>query len=143
MRKTQLTVLCLFVLAMLIVPCRAFALFGLEAGVGYWQQTPSGTLQYKPLATTAADIDIKDDLNFKSEGKPFVRVKAELPLILPNLYFMVTPMTCGGSGTITRNISFGGTQFNLGVPIESKLKLDHLDLAIFYPIRLLKTATLG
>jgi outer membrane protein len=143
MRKTQLTVLCLFVLAMLIVPCSAFAFLGLEAGVGYWKQTPSGTLQYKPLATTAADIDLKDDLNFKSEGKPFVRVKAELPLILPNLYFMATPMTFEGSGTITRNISFGGTQFNLGVPVESKLKLDHLDLAIFYPIPLLKTATLG
>jgi outer membrane protein len=133
----------LFVLATLIVPCRASAFFGVDAAVGYWKQTPSGTLTYKPVTGVAGDVDLKNDMNFTTESKPFARVKVELPLILPNIYLMATPMTFEGSGIITRNISFGNTQFNLGVPTTSKVKLDHYDLAIFYPIPLLKTATLG
>jgi outer membrane protein len=56
---------------------------------------------------------------------------------------MATPMSFEGSGPITRTISFGGTTYVAGVPIESKLKLDHYDLALYYPIPLLKTATLN
>jgi outer membrane protein len=143
MRTAHLYAACLFVFAVLVVPCRAFAFFGVEAGVGYWHQTPSGTLGYKPVTGTVGDVSLKDDLNFKSENKPFVRVKAELPLILPNIYFLATPMTFEGSGRVARNISFNNIQFDASTPVESKLKLDHYDLALYYPIPLLKTATLG
>jgi outer membrane protein len=144
MRKIQLTFACIFVLTMLAVPSRAFALFGLDAGVGYWMQTPSGTMQYQPITGTVGAIDLKDDLNFDTQNRPFVRVKAELPLILPNIYFMATPMSFDQTALVTRPISFGGQTFGtVGVPVDSKLKLDHYDLALFYPIPLLKTATLG
>ncbi len=144
MKKIQLSVACLFVLTMLAVPSRAFALFGLDAGVGYWMQTPSGTLDYKPVTAVTGNIDLKDDLNFDTQNRPFVRVKVELPLILPNVYFMATPMSFDQTALVTRPISFGGQQFgSLTVPVDSKLKMDHYDLALFYPIPLLKTATLG
>ncbi len=143
MKKIQLYVACLFVLSMLIVPCSAFAFFGLDAGVGYWRQVPSGSMQYKPVTAVTGDIDLKNDLNFDTQNKPFVRIKAELPLILPNIYLMATPMTFEGSGPLTRSISFGDTTFSGSAQVESKLKLDHYDLALFYPIPLLKTATLG
>lgn len=143
MKRIRGYVVCLFVLMMLIVPHRAFALFGLDAGVGYWRQTPTGTLDYKPTSITSGNIDLKDELNLGTENKPFVRIKAELPLILPNIYLMATPMTFEGSGPINRAISFGDTTFNLNFPITSKIKMDHYDLALFYPIPLLKTATVG
>jgi len=133
----------LFMLSLLVVPCRAFAFLGVDVGVGYWKQSPSGTIGYKPVAGTVGDIDLKNDLNFKDESKPFVRVKAELPLILPNVYLMATPMTFEGTGAITRGISFGGQTFTASSSVKSKLKLDHYDVALFYPIPLLKTATLG
>lgn len=136
-------VVCLFIFAMLVVPYRAYAFLGVDAGVGYWRQTPTGTLQYKPVAGYTGNIDLKDDLYFDTKNKPFVRIKAELPLILPNIYFMATPMTFEGSGPISRAISFGNTTFNANLPVESKIKLDHYDLALFYPIPALKTATLG
>lgn len=136
-------VACLFMLSLLVLPCRAFAFLGLDASVGYWKQSPSGSIGYKPVAGTVGDIDLKNDLNFKDEGKPFARIKAELPLILPNVYLMATPMTFEGSSTMTRNISFGGNTFNANAPVKSKLKLDHYDVALFYPVPLLKTATLG
>jgi outer membrane protein len=132
-----------FVLAMLAVPYRAFAFLGLEVGAGYWKQSPSGTIGYKPVAGFVGDIDLKDDLNLQDKSNVFVRVKAELPLILPNIYFMATPMSFTGSGTLTRNISFGNQTFTATTDVQSKVKLDHYDLALFYPVPLLKTATLG
>lgn len=132
----------LLCLSMLAVPYSAFAFFGLEAGVGYWQQTPSGTLAYKGIS--AADtLDLKNDLNYSSKGQAFVRVKAELPLILPNIYFMATPMSFDGTGTKNVSFSYGGQTFNANVPIQSKVKLDHYDVALFYPVPFLKLATLG
>jgi outer membrane protein len=41
------------------------------------------------------------------------------------------------------SFNYGGQTFNANVPFESKLKLDHYDLAVYYPIPLLKTATAG
>jgi outer membrane protein len=142
MRRIQVLAVCVFVLAMLAVPYRAFAFLGLEAGVGYWNQSPSGTLSYK--GTTIADeLDLKDDLNYKSKSNLFVRVKVELPLILPNIYFMATPMSFDGTGSKNVNFNYGGQTFTANVPFTSKVKLDHYDLALFYPVPLLKTATLG
>ena len=144
MKKIQLYVACLFVLSMLVIPCSAFAFFGVEIGVGYWQQTPSGNLSYKAL-TPADQLDLKNDLYYDTQNKPFARAKIELPLILPNIYLMATPMNFEGSGPISRSvpINFGDKTFVANVPIDSKLKLDHYDLALYYPIPLLKTATLN
>ncbi len=143
MKRTQTYVACLFVLALLAVPVKsAFAFFGIEAGVGFWQQSPSGSLEYKPVSATDS-IDLKDDLNLGSKSRVVARVKAELPLILPNIYFMATPMSFDGTSTITRDISYGGTTFQANVPVQSKVTLDHYDLALFYPVPLLKTATVG
>ncbi len=142
MKRTQVGLISIFVLAMLVVPCQAFAFFGADIGVGYWQQTPSGTLSYKALTVLDA-VDLKDDLHFDKQNKPFVRARIELPLILPNIYVMATPMSFDGSGPITRTIHYGDQAFSASAQFETKLKLDHYDLALFYPIPLLKTATLG
>lgn len=135
----------LFVISMLVVPFKAFAFFGADLGVGYWMQTPSGTMSYKPTPTYVGNpfIDLKDDLYFEEENKPFVRLKVELPLILPNVYLMATPMSFKGAGPLTRTITYGDKVFTAGIPVESEIKLDHYDLALFYPIPFLKTATLG
>jgi len=127
---------------MLIVPCSAFAFFGAEIAVGYWQQDPSGGMSYKALSPLDT-LDLKNDLYYDKQNKPFVRAKVELPSIIPNIYFMATPMKFEGSGTIARNFTFGDTTFSANGFFESRLKLDHYDLALYYPIPLLKTATLN
>ncbi len=144
MKRAQMYFACLFVLALLAVPFKsAFAFFGVEAGVGYWQQSPSGTIGYKPVTGFIGDVDLKDDLNLGNKSRVTARAKVELPLVLPNVYFMATPMSFDGSGTLSRNISYAGQTFNASDQVTSKLNLDHYDLALFYPIPLLKTATLG
>lgn len=139
MRKIQMFAISVFVIAIVVVPYRAFAFIGVEVGVGYWQQSPSGTLSYQGTN----DIDLKNDLQLSEKSQVFVRVKAELPLILPNIYLMATPVSFRGSGTLTRPITFGNTTFNVSAPVQTSLKLDQYDLALFYPIPLIKTATLG
>ena len=137
MKRTQTYVLCLFVLSLLMVPYSAFAM-GLEVGVGYWRQTPSGTLGYQEVVPTDS-LDLKSDLNYGSKSRPFARVKADLPLFLPNIYFIATPMEFAGSGN--KSFTFGGTPITGA--FDSKLKLDQYDLALYYSLPFLNTATLG
>ncbi len=142
MTRTKMYLAFLFVLSMIVVPYKASAFLGLEAGVGYWKQSPSGTLSYQPLLATDT-LDLKNDLNYSDKSQVFVRVKAELPPVLPNLYFMATPMSFDGTGSKNVNFNYGGKTFTAGVPFDSKVKLDHYDLALYYPLPALKTATLG
>jgi outer membrane protein len=130
MKRIRYYFVCLFILSLIAVPYHAFAL-GLEAGIGYWKQNPSGTLDYKGV-TAADNLDLKNDLNFDSKSRPFVRVKAELPLVLPNVYFMATPMSFEGTGQKNVSFNYGGQTFNANVPIQSKVKMDHYDLALYY-----------
>jgi outer membrane protein len=133
MKRVRLYAACLIVLSMIAIPYRAFAL-GLEAGVGYWKQTPTGSVSYSPNAAPGPNdtLDFKNDLNYESKNSAFVRVKAELPLILPNIYFMATPMSFEGDGKKNVQFTFGGTTFNANVPFQSKVKMDHYDLALYY-----------
>lgn len=135
---TNFCVALLFALSLVILPYRAFAFFGVEVGVGSWRQSPSGTLSYQPLAATDT-LDLKNDLHFDDKSKVFGRAKLELPLVLPNIYAMATPMSFEGTGS--RTVNYGGHSFSGSY--STKLKLDHYDLALYYPIPLLKTATLG
>ncbi len=128
----------LLVLSMLVIPYKAFAFIGVEASVGGWRQSPSGTLEYQ-----GDSLDLKNDLNLGNKSQIFARVKVELPLILPNIYFMATPMSFDGTKQLSRQITFGNTTFDTTAPIQSKLHMDQYDLALYYPIPFLKTATLG
>lgn len=139
MRRIKLYMLCLLVLS-LTVPFRAFA-FGFEVGAGYWMQMPSGTFGYKPLSTTD-NLDLKSDLQYNTRYQPYARIKAELPLFLPNIYLMATPMSFDGTGQKNVQVNFGNQTFSANVPFESKLKLDHYDLAFYYSLPFLKKATL-
>jgi len=142
MKRALLYSACLIVLSLLMVPSSALAFFAVDASVGYWKQTPSGTLSYKETGIND-QLDLANDLKYGSKNQAFVRVRMELPLLIPNVYFMVTPMSFEGTGSKDVIFKFGDQTFNANVPFQSKLKLDHIDLALFYPIPLLKTATAG
>ena len=133
MKRVRLYVACLIALSMIAIPFSAFAL-GLEAGVGYWKQTPSGTVSYTPGVepTPNNTLDFKNDMNYTSKGQPFVRVKAELPLILPNIYFMATPMSFEADGKKDVAFHFGDTTFLANTAFQSKVKMDQYDLAFYY-----------
>lgn len=132
MKKLFILALSLFSLSLVVVPCKSFAL-GLEVGVGGWMQMQSGEIGYKPIAPTDTV-----DLGTNTKYQPYGRIKVDTPLFLPNLYVQATPMNFDGSGNKT--FEFGGQTFTGAY--ESKLKVNHYDVALYYSIPFLKTATL-
>ncbi len=142
-RILQRCAVLLFVLSVIVVPFRAMAI-GLDASVGYWKQDPSGTLSYTPGGAPADannTLDLKDDLGYTSKSRVIVRVNAELPSILPNIAFLATPMSFEATGKKNVSFTYGNQTFQADVPIQSKLTMDHYDLALYYP--LLNTITAG
>ncbi|MCB2148256.1 MAG: hypothetical protein KQI81_17400 [Deltaproteobacteria bacterium] len=113
--------------------------FGLEFAIGGWAQSPSGTLGYKALS--ADDIlDVEQDLKYDDEDRVSARLSIDMPLFLPNIYLMATPMDLTATGEKTDGFKFGDVTFNPG-PFYSETVLDNLDIGLCYGLPLLQTAT--
>ena len=126
---------------LLFIPTTALA-WGVEIAGGAWYQSPSGNLSFDE--TTHADhLDLEDDLNYDDKWQPNGRLKIDMPLFIPNIYIMATPMKWDESGSKDVSFKFGGETFSGGVDFDSKLKMNHLDVALFYGLPFLKTATAG
>lgn len=113
--------------------------WGVEVAVGGWSQDPSGTLGYKVL-NSGDLLDIENDLNYETETRVIGRLKIDMPLFLPNIYLMATPMEFKAVGQKADGFKFGDTVFDPG-PFESETVLDPYDVGLYYGIPLLETAT--
>ncbi|MEN8135254.1 MAG: TIGR04219 family outer membrane beta-barrel protein [Thermodesulfobacteriota bacterium] len=130
---------CLVVLASVFFAATNSFAIGLEAAVGGWNQSIDGQLAYQSAFLPGNNsLDFENEAGFGDESHPFVRIKADLP-ILPNVYFMGTPMEFEGNGS--KDFTFGGT--SITGELYSKAKLDHYDLAIYYGVPFTGLATLG
>ncbi|RME66161.1 MAG: TIGR04219 family outer membrane beta-barrel protein [Nitrospirae bacterium] len=114
---------------------------GLEAAVGYFYQSPSGTVAYKPVSGVD-NLDLESDMGYDSEWQATGRLKIDVP-ILPNIYLMATPMKFDGQGQKNVSFKFGDQTFNASVDFSSEVQLDHYDVALYYGIPFLGMATLG
>ena len=141
MKRNILSAALVITFLLMITPQRSFAL-GLEIGLGYWQQGPSGSILNSGDVLTGTKLDLESDLNYDTENRFFGRIKVELPLFLPNIYVMATPMKFEESGQTTFNINFGDQTIQANIPFESTLKLDHYDIALYYSLPFIRTATL-
>lgn len=132
-------VLCVFAV---MGVCPVAGAFGIEAAIGGWWQSPGGTFSYKKVSETD-DLDLERDLGYDDETRLTGRVKVDMPLLFPNIYLMVAPMKFDGTGQKDVSFKFGDMIFNASVPFTSDLTLDHVDIAFYYGIPFLKTATAG
>jgi outer membrane protein len=114
---------------------------GLEAAVGGWRQAPAGELAYEPLSE-ADLLDLEDDFNYEEEYRLMGRLKLDLPMPLPNLALMYTPMRFEEQGSTDFQFSFGGQTFRAKESFSSEVQLDHYDVGLYYGLPLLETATL-
>jgi outer membrane protein len=126
---------------LLFIPTTALA-WGVEIAGGAWYQSPSGNLSFDKT-THADDLDLEDDLNYDDKWQPSGRLKIDMPLFIPNIYIMATPMKWDESGNKDVSFKFGGETFQADVDFDSKLKMNHLDVALFYGLPFIKTATAG
>ena len=106
--------------------------------MGMWRQDPSGDIGYK-----GESLSLENELKYDAKSKVFGRVKIDMPLVIPNIYLMATPVKFEGDGSKNTSFTFGDKTFAANVPFSSRLKLDHYDVALYYGIPFLKTATLG
>jgi outer membrane protein len=126
---------------LLFIPTTALA-WGVEIAGGSWYQSPSGNLSFDKT-THADDLDLEDDLNYDDKWQPSGRLKIDMPSLIPNIYIMATPMKWDESGNKDVSFKFGGETFQADVDFDSKLKMNHLDVALFYGLPFIKTATAG
>lgn len=124
---------------MLMVPTASYAL-GLEFAVGGWKQSPKGDLSYEPL-TTNDELDLERDAKYDDETRFSGRLKIDMPLLIPNIYLMASPMEFDGTGSKAASFKFGDDTFSANVPFYSKLTLDHYDIGLYYGIPFIKTAS--
>ena len=132
--------LTLLVLAAVMAPGRSFALLGLvsvEGAVGGFMPTPSGHLQYDGTGSTNGDVESL--LGFEDEAFVTARLRVELPLVLPNVYLMTTPMEFDGD--LAGSFTFAGKTFS--ATDNATLTLNQHDIGLFYGIPFLGVATLG
>ncbi len=127
----------LFLSSILLVPGITSAA-GLEIAVGGWRQDPSGDIGYK-----GEKLSVENELKYDSETKIFGRAKIDLPLWLPNIYLMATPMKFDDEGSKSTSFTFGDKTFAATVPFTSSVRADHYDLCLYYGLPFLKKATLG
>ncbi len=114
--------------------------FGIEFSLGAWYQQPSGILSFDKT-TNADDLDLENDLGYGDKWQPSGRLKIDMPFLSPNIYLMYTPMKWSETGNKDVNFSFGGQDFSANVDFDSELKLNHLDVAFYYDIPGIRTAT--
>jgi outer membrane protein len=132
---------CLIVLvSMFFVATNSFAI-GFEIAAGVWNQSIEGQLAYQS-ALPLDSIDFENEAGFGDESRPFVRINLDLP-ILPNVYFMGTPMEFEGVGDKTSAFRFGDITTDITSTFDSKVNLDHYDLALYYGVPFTGLATLG
>jgi outer membrane protein len=111
---------------------------GVEAAVGMWRQDPSGDVGFK-----GESLSVENELKYDAKARVFGRIKVDMPLMIPNIYLMATPVNFEGDGSKNTSFTFGDKIFAGNVPFSSRLKLDHYDVALYYGFPFIKTATLG
>ena len=128
-----------FVIFILSIPTASFA-WGLEFAGGAWYQKPSGEMSFDK-STNEDDLDLEDDLNYDDKWKAFGRLIIDMPSFIPNIYLMYTPMKWDETGSKGVNFNFGGKEFQADVDFDSELKLNHFDVALFWGLPFINTAT--
>lgn len=136
MKKIVLLFCFIFILSL---PATSYAI-GIEIAGGAWYQSPSGDLSFDK-STTADDLDLEDDLNYDDKWQPSGRVIFDMPLFIPNIYLMATPLKWDENGSKNVQFKFGDEIFDADIPFKSELKMNHLDVALFYGLPFIKTAT--
>ncbi len=136
MKKIVLLFCFIFVLS---IPITSYAI-GIEIAGGAWYQSPSGNLSFDK-STKDDDLDLEDDLNYDDKWQPSGRLIIDMPAFIPNIYLMATPLKWDENGSKDVQFKFGDEIFDADIPFKSELKMNHIDVALFYGLPFIKTAT--
>jgi len=135
--KMRNVIIVFILLILLNVASMAFAI-GAEVSLGVWQQDPNGYFSYK-----GEQLSVDNELRYDTETKLLARAKIDMPLFIPNIYLMYSPMDFDGYGIKSNSFKFGNVTFQANIPYKSELELNQYDIALYYGIPFLNTLSLG
>lgn len=139
--RTALRFLAMAMAAVLLAAPSASAM-GIELALGGWRQEPQGTVAMSAISQSDV-LDVENDMRYDEETRIYGRAKIDMPAFVPNIYLMATPMSFDGTGQKNVDFKFGDRTFQAGVDFYSKVDLDHFDIALYYGLPFVETATAG
>lgn len=113
--------------------------FGIQAS--YWVPSVQNTLRVDRNGIVGSTINLKEDLDFKSDDIPFV--EAYVSQGNHELTFMYAYINGTGAKTISRDIVFNGEVYQANAYVESRLKTHILDLEYQYKLLNFKNVLAG
>jgi outer membrane protein len=115
---------------------------GAELAIGGWQQSLGGRLGNE-IENSDDIIDLEQDFDLDDELRFFGRANIDLPLFFPNIYLIVAPTEFDGSGSKDVVFNYGDIQFSADAELDASLSMNQYDIALYWGIPVLKTATNG
>ncbi len=104
--------------------------FGINAGIGSWQQTFSGD-----ITSGITQVDVEDDLALEDENNNIFYLALEHGVpVLPNIRVQHAKVAVSGNSTLTRTIGFNGTIFNLDDAVATDVELNQTGLVLYYEV---------
>jgi len=115
--------------------------FKVSVFVGGMEQDPSGVVSYKALSSTDY-LDLKNDAHFSQKTQPIIGAKITntIPFV-PDLKVDYMPMKFDGSGTLNRQITFGGTTYQAQANFNLNAKMNRFDVLAYYHVPFITAAT--
>jgi hypothetical protein len=113
--------------------------FGVRAN--YWFPAFTSTLQVDKDGIIGTKVDLKEDLNAKSDNIPFV--EAYLGAGNHELTLMYAYINGSGENTIVKDIVFDGNVYHSSAFVESRLRAHVLDLEYQYKLLNFKNILAG
>lgn len=99
-------------------------LVDVDVTAGYWNATPSGTIQ-----SGGNPIDVENDLGYDSEGHKNFAIRFAHPVpVIPNLRLRYNDIEHEGQGSIKTSFR----DVNANVDVKSRTDLTHYDYTAFY-----------
>ncbi len=104
--------------------------FGINAGIGSWQQTFSGD-----ITSGITQVNVEDDLALEDESNNIFYLALEHGVpVLPNIRVQHAKVAVSGNSTLTRTIGFNGTIFNVTDAVATDVELNQTDLVLYYEV---------
>ena len=94
--------------------------YHIEASAGFWNPGADMAIESESLGIIGSKIDFKKDLGLQDQRFSSLRIVGR-PSKKQKLFFQYVPINYEQSTVLTRNITFNGQLYRIGVPVNSVL----------------------
>jgi len=95
--------------------------YHIEGGIGFWSPGATMTIASESLGIQGDTIDLKKDLGLEDHRFKELHLVVK-PTKRSKFRFQYIPLKYEQTATVTRDITFNGQLYRIGVPVESTLK---------------------